>query len=109
LAFADKSGRVSCRKRRQLERARQDIQCPIRAGAYDFVTKPFDIEALHLTIERAFAHRSLREEVKRLRRAVEEGWRFDELIGASPAMRRVYDLIDLKTAVLNMIGWPRHG
>ncbi|MBI4821611.1 MAG: sigma-54-dependent Fis family transcriptional regulator [Deltaproteobacteria bacterium] len=66
----------------------------IRAGAYDFVTKPLEIETLHLTVERAVMHRSLRQEVRRLRRAVKETWRLDELIGASPAMRKVYDLID---------------
>src|ERR1700692_3738972 len=35
----------------------------IRAGAYDFVTKPFDMDELALTIERALKHRALREEV----------------------------------------------
>jgi two-component system response regulator AtoC len=42
----------------------------IRAGAYDFVTKPFEMDDIALTIERALKHRALREEVKRLRRAV---------------------------------------
>ena len=42
----------------------------IRAGAYDFITKPFDIEALALTLDRAVQLRALREEVKRLRSAV---------------------------------------
>src|SRR5262249_23611722 len=44
----------------------------IRAGAYDFVTKPFEMESLALTLERAKQHRKLREELKRLRRAVKE-------------------------------------
>jgi len=66
----------------------------IRAGAYDFITKPFDIEALHLTLNRAIAHRALRQEVTRLRRAVTEASRFGELLGASAAVRRVYDLLD---------------
>ena len=41
----------------------------IRAGAYDFVTKPFEIEAIALTLERAVSHRRLRAEVRRLRLA----------------------------------------
>lgn len=65
----------------------------IRAGAYDFVTKPFDIQALVLTIERALTHRALREEVTRLRREVIEQRPFDEIVGSSPAMERIYELV----------------
>jgi two-component system response regulator HydG len=65
----------------------------IRAGAYDFITKPFEIDALELTLQRAVQHRSLREEVKRLRKVVTEGGRAGELLGRSPAMTRVYDMI----------------
>ncbi len=66
----------------------------IRAGAYDFITKPFEIEALRLTLDRAMSHRALRQEVKRLRRAVSGSQRFEELLGASTAMRKVYDLLE---------------
>jgi DNA-binding NtrC family response regulator len=65
----------------------------IRAGAYDFVTKPFEMNDLALTIERALKHRELREEVKRLRLAVNEQRRFDEMIGESLPMRKMYELI----------------
>jgi len=65
----------------------------MRAGAYDFLTKPFEVEALVMALERAIQHRRLREEVKRLRRTVAEAQRFDALIGESPAMRKVYELI----------------
>src|SRR5207244_5423324 len=41
----------------------------IRAGAYDFVTKPFDIEQIALTLDRAVGFHRLRDEVKRLRSA----------------------------------------
>src|SRR5262245_26454714 len=44
----------------------------IRAGAYDFVTKPFEVEAIRLTLERAATHGALRREVKRLRSAIHE-------------------------------------
>jgi two-component system response regulator HydG len=66
----------------------------LRAGAFDFLTKPFDIEQLAITVERAAADRLLRDEVKRLRRAAEESRRFEELVGVTGAMRKVYDLID---------------
>jgi len=66
----------------------------IRAGAYDFVTKPLDVDALALALGRAVQHRTLREEVKRLRRVVEETRWYGELLGTSPAMQRVYSLLD---------------
>jgi two-component system response regulator HydG len=65
----------------------------IRAGAYDFITKPVEMDALALVVERAIQHRTLKEEVKRLRQAVEGTRQFDEMIGDSPAMRKVNDLI----------------
>src|SRR5205807_1256243 len=63
----------------------------IRAGAYDFVTKPFEMEDIALTLERAVAHKQLREEVKRLRTAVKDSQQFSEMIGTSAPMQKVYD------------------
>jgi two-component system response regulator HydG len=66
----------------------------IRAGAYDFITKPFEVDVLELTLRRAIQHRVLREEVKRLRRVVEDRERgFEDLIGQSPAMQQVKELV----------------
>jgi two-component system response regulator AtoC len=76
----------------------------IRAGAYDFVTKPFDMDELALTIERALRHRALREEVKRLRKEVDSTQRFEEILGTSAAMLKMCELItrvaDTETTVL---------
>jgi two-component system response regulator HydG len=66
----------------------------MRAGAYDFLTKPFDIKVLALSLERAVQHRRLRAEVKRLRQRVAEAGRVGELVGSSTAMQEVYSLID---------------
>ena len=66
----------------------------LRAGAFDFLTKPFDMEQLAIAVERAAQHRRLREEVKRLRQAAEESKKFEELVGQSSAMKEVYELID---------------
>ena len=65
----------------------------IRAGAYDFVTKPFDMDELALTLERAIRHRALREEVKRLRKAVDDAARFDEILGGSAAIKTLCNLV----------------
>jgi DNA-binding NtrC family response regulator len=66
----------------------------IRAGAYDFVTKPFDFEVLRLALDRAVQHRTLRAEVTRLRAAATVSPRFGNLLGDSAAMSKVYDLVD---------------
>jgi DNA-binding NtrC family response regulator len=66
----------------------------LRAGAFDFLTKPFEMVQLVVAVERAVQHKLLREEVKRLRAVAEESKRFDELVGTSPAMKAVYTLLD---------------
>jgi two-component system response regulator HydG len=66
----------------------------IRAGAYDFINKPVELDVLAIALDRAVGHRRLREEVKRLRQETGRLPRFDALVGESPAMRETYDLID---------------
>jgi len=66
----------------------------IRVGAYDFITKPFDVEALWLTLSRAVQHRRLRDEVKRLRQVVTDARGLDQMIGTSAPIQQVKDLID---------------
>jgi DNA-binding NtrC family response regulator len=65
----------------------------MRAGAFDYVTKPFNREAVRVALERAFEHRELEAENRRLRRAVDQVSSFGELLGASPAMREIFALI----------------
>jgi len=65
----------------------------IRAGAYDFITKPVQVDALAIALERAAGHRKLRDEVKRLRQEVAGTRRFDDLIGESAAMRSLRDVV----------------
>jgi DNA-binding NtrC family response regulator len=66
----------------------------IRAGAYDFISKPVELDALAIAVDRAARHRQLGEEVKRLRREIEGAPRFDELTGDTPPMKAVFELID---------------
>jgi two-component system response regulator HydG len=61
----------------------------IRAGAYDFLPKPFEIEHLALAIERGAILASLRDEVQRLRKMVTPST-FGALVGESPRMRELY-------------------
>ena len=78
----------------------------IRAGAYDFITKPVDPALLTLALGRALRAAQLRKEMKRLRRAVVDSPRFGRLLGESPAMKRVFDLVarvaDSEASVLVM-------
>jgi len=66
----------------------------IRAGAYDFITKPFKSTQLSMILRRATQLRHLKNEVKRLHEASEQPARFGELVGECKPMRRVYDLIE---------------
>ncbi len=65
----------------------------IRAGAFDFIPKPFELDALILSIERAVRHKALREEVKRLQLMVAEAERCEDMLGKSAPMRQIYDLV----------------
>ncbi|MBX3252255.1 MAG: sigma-54-dependent Fis family transcriptional regulator [Myxococcales bacterium] len=68
----------------------------LRAGAYDFLTKPLESEPLLAAIRRAAQHRALNAEVRRLRDEVGGLDVSDDfgILGRSPAMRRVFDLVD---------------
>jgi DNA-binding NtrC family response regulator len=63
----------------------------IQMGAYDFVTKPFDLDDVLVTIRRALDHSSLQKEVTRLRQQVAtRSRRAGEIIGSSPPMLDVF-------------------
>ena len=63
----------------------------IQLGAYDFVTKPFDLDDVIVTIRRALDHASLQKEVKQLRRQVADANpRAGEIIGSSSLMLNVF-------------------
>ncbi len=76
----------------------------VQAGACDFLTKPFKIESLVHSIERAFSERMLRREIVRLRSQLKSSDPPSQVIAKSPAMRRVLDFArraaGTKTSVL---------
>ncbi len=65
----------------------------MRTGAYDFLTKPVEPKLFGLSVARAIKHRQLQDEVKRLRLVTSAPVR-GSLIGDSPPMRRLYELIE---------------
>ncbi len=65
----------------------------IRAGAYDFVTKPFEFDALVLVLDRALHLRALRGEVRDLRRRVADSEGPRTMVGTSPPLQKLLDLL----------------
>jgi len=65
----------------------------MRAGAFDYVTKPFEPEAVLFALERAFERRELERENRSLRRAIDRTSALGDLIGESPAMRDIFALV----------------
>ncbi len=65
----------------------------MKLGAYDYITKPFKNEEIKLVIQKALEKRLLRKENILLRREIESRVGFDNFIGTSEAMQRVFALI----------------
>ena len=63
----------------------------MKLGACEYIVRPFDVDALELTVNRILSLKKVRRENEFLRNEVEKGW--GEFIGQSAAMHRVYDLI----------------
>ncbi|PLX93010.1 MAG: sigma-54-dependent Fis family transcriptional regulator [Desulfuromonas sp.] len=76
----------------------------LRAGAYDFVTKPIDTDLLGFALERALGHRKMQEQIRLLHARINAQNDQDALIGESPALLKVKEQIrrvaDLDTSVL---------
>jgi DNA-binding NtrC family response regulator len=65
----------------------------LKAGAYDYIAKPFDPDELSVLVRRAGEHRSLRSENLRLKERLEAASAPSPILGVSAAMRRVQELI----------------
>lgn len=65
----------------------------IRMGAYDFLTKPIDIENLRLIIDRALRERSLRDEVSQLRAQLGDRYAFHNILSKNSSMHAIFEQI----------------
>ncbi len=65
----------------------------MKLGAADYVPKPFDNEELELVVGRIFEGMALRRDLRLLQEQITDAYRFENIIGKSPAMQRVFDTI----------------
>ncbi|MGH7220772.1 MAG: sigma-54-dependent transcriptional regulator, partial [Nitrospiraceae bacterium] len=65
----------------------------IKAGAFDYLSKPFAVDDIRLVVRRALEHKKLVRENRILRDQLRERYRFDNLVGSSAGMVAVYKLI----------------
>jgi two-component system response regulator PilR (NtrC family) len=65
----------------------------MKQGAYDYITKPFKVDELRLVVEKALEKKLLTLENRRLRTELRSQLKNRSLVGTSPAMQKVYDLI----------------
>jgi DNA-binding NtrC family response regulator len=65
----------------------------IKEGAFDYLPKNFSVEQLRVSVERALRQRHLQVENKNLREQLHTTFRFESLLGRSPAMARVFELV----------------
>ncbi len=87
--------------------ATKTVKTAVRAmklGAFDYVTKPFDVDELLLLVERAVQAAALLHEVEELRAEVGQHYSFDNIVGHSAVMQSVFRTVrmvaPLKTTVL---------
>jgi DNA-binding NtrC family response regulator len=65
----------------------------MRSGAFDYLTKPVNLGELELVVQRAVAQQEVHAEVRELRRRLDIEYGFDNIIGNSAAMRRIYRIV----------------
>ncbi|MBP2673418.1 MAG: two component, sigma54 specific, transcriptional regulator, Fis family [Deltaproteobacteria bacterium] len=66
----------------------------IRLGAFDYIEKPFNLEALRITVNRALSHQRLQKENATLKRQLSDKYDFRNIIGNSPRMQGLYRILE---------------
>jgi DNA-binding NtrC family response regulator len=66
----------------------------MKEGAYDYLTKPVDIQRLKILLDKIVERLETMREVKALRRQLRESGTFGSIIGNSPEMRKIYQIVE---------------
>ena len=66
----------------------------MKEGAYDYVTKPFKVDEIKLIIRNALEKKNLQKENILLKQVVRDRYHFDNILGQSPKMLALYDLLE---------------
>jgi DNA-binding NtrC family response regulator len=66
----------------------------VRSGAYDYLTKPIDLEEIMIAVQRAIEFRNLKRENILLRNQLRKKYKFENIVGDSPAMQKVFQTIE---------------
>ncbi|MDQ1524815.1 MAG: two-component system, NtrC family, response regulator PilR [Pyrinomonadaceae bacterium] len=74
-----------------------------KLGADDFIQKPFDVDELKLIVEKALELRQLKQEIQDWRKTQSDRGRLDQIIGRSPRMQAVYQMIETVAVVQSTI------
>jgi Nif-specific regulatory protein len=65
----------------------------MKIGAFDYVLKPFEIEEMEVKIDKALEVKRLKNEIEYLRDAQQDRYDFDRIVGSSPPLQRVLDIV----------------
>ncbi len=77
--------------------ASKDVESAIQAmklGASEYITKPFDLDELEILVDKALQEKRMKAELERLKKEVEGKYSFENIIGKSKAMEKVFSLME---------------
>jgi DNA-binding NtrC family response regulator len=66
----------------------------LKLGGYDYLQKPINFDRLNILLERICENKRLREENDFIKQRLKDRYKYDELVGISPRMQQVYEIID---------------
>lgn len=67
----------------------------MKLGAFDYIMKPFSADEIELVVKKAFEYKKLLIENRRLKTEVAGKYRFQNIIGKSPQMQKVFEMVDI--------------